>query len=123
MSWFKQLWQNSREKGQYYELQAQKYLQQQGLTPIERNYNCPYGELDVIMRDGDTLVFIEVKFRASSIKGGAMHALGKQKQQRLKRTIYHYLAAKQLKNQALRIDFVAITGDKAQQLNWIKNVF
>ena len=72
MSWFKQLWQNSREKGQYYELEAQKYLQQQGLIPIERNYNCPYGELDVIMRDGDTLVFIEVKFRSSNAKGGAI---------------------------------------------------
>ncbi|WP_394193795.1 YraN family protein [Pseudoalteromonas atlantica] len=123
MSWFKQLWQNSREKGQYYELEAQKYLQRQGLIPIERNYNCPYGELDVIMRDGDTLVFIEVKFRSSNAKGGAIHALGKQKQQRLKRTIYHYLAAKKLTNQPLRIDFVAITGDTSQQLNWIKNVF
>ncbi|KPH65087.1 hypothetical protein AMS58_07310 [Pseudoalteromonas porphyrae] len=123
MSWFKQLWQNSREKGQYYELQAQKYLEEQGLIAIERNYNCPYGELDVIMRDGDTLVFVEVKFRSSHIKGGALHALGKQKQQRLKRTIYHYLAFKKLSNQALRIDFVAITGEVPQQLNWIKNVF
>ena len=123
MSWFKQLWQNSREKGQYYELQAQKYLEEQGLIAIERNYNSPYGELDVIMRDGDTLVFVEVKFRSSHIKGGALHALGKQKQQRLKRTIYHYLAFKKLSNQALRIDFVAITGEVPQQLNWIKNVF
>ena len=123
MSWFKQLWQNSREKGQYYELQAQKYLEEQGLIAIERNYNCPYGELDVIMRDGDTLVFVEVKFRSSHIKGGALHAIGKQKQQRLKRTIYHYLAFKKLSNQALRIDFVAITGEVPQQLNWIKNVF
>ncbi|MBE0457138.1 YraN family protein [Pseudoalteromonas sp. KG3] len=123
MSWFKQLWQNSREKGQYYELEAQKYLVTQGLIPIERNYNCPYGELDVIMRDGNTLVFVEVKFRSNHVKGGALHALGKQKQERLKRTIYHYLAAKKLSDQAIRIDFVAITGEASQQLNWIKNVF
>ncbi|MBB1480608.1 YraN family protein [Pseudoalteromonas sp. SG41-2] len=123
MSWFKQLWQNSREKGQYYELQAQKYLVSQGLIPLERNYNCPYGELDVIMRDGNTLVFVEVKFRSSYVKGGAIHALGKQKQERLKRSIYHYLATKKLSDQAIRIDFVAITGDTSQKLNWIKNVF
>ncbi|BDF96416.1 MULTISPECIES: YraN family protein [Pseudoalteromonas] len=123
MSWFKQLWQNSREKGQYYEQEAQKYLVAQGLIPIECNYNCPYGELDVIMRDGNTLVFVEVKFRSSHVKGGALHALGKQKQARLKRSIYHYLAAKKLSDQAIRIDFVAITGEASQQLNWIKNVF
>ena len=75
------------------------------------------------MRDGNTLVFVEVKFRSSYVKGGAIHALGKQKQERLKRSIYHYLATKKLSDQAIRIDFVAITGGTSQQLNWIKNVF
>ncbi|MGO2477871.1 MAG: YraN family protein [Pseudoalteromonas sp.] len=124
MSWFKQLWHNSREKGQYYELQAQKYLISQGSTAIERNYNCQFGELDLIMRDGDKLVFVEVKFRENNARGGANYALSKQKQSRLRRTIYHYLAAKQLPTQSsMRIDYVAITGESAPQINWIKNVF
>ena len=123
MSWFKELWHNSREKGQYYELEAQKYLVTQGLTPIERNYYCPYGELDVIMKEGDTLVFIEVKFRKNNARGGANYALSPQKQARLKRSIYHYLAAKNLTNQALRIDYVAITGEASPNINWLKNVF
>ena len=123
MSWFKQLWQNSREKGQYYERQAQKYLEAQGLKAIERNYYCPYGELDVIMKDGDTLVFVEVKFRKNNIKGGANYALSPQKQAKLKRTIYHYLGAKNLKNQPLRNDYVAITGEPSLHINWLKNVF
>lgn len=123
MSWFKQLWHNSREKGQYYELQAQKYLVSHGLTAIERNYNCQFGELDLIMRDGEKLVFVEVKFRKNNARGGANYALSKQKQSRLRRTIYHYLAAKRLPTQSMRIDYVAITGESAPQINWIKNVF
>lgn len=123
MSWFKQLWHNSREKGQYYERQAEKYLISHGLTPIERNYYCQFGELDVIMKEGDTLVFVEVKFRKNNFKGGASYALSSQKQAKLKRTIYHYLAAKNLKNQSLRIDYVAITGEPTLQINWLKNVF
>lgn len=122
MSWFQQLWQNSREKGQYYEQQAEKYLKRQGLQAIERNYNCPYGELDLIMRDQQTLVFVEVKYRKNNHKGGANYALSKQKLQRLKKTIYHYLAAKKLTNQAIRLDYIAITGDQDNAFNWIKNL-
>ena len=59
MSWFKELWQNSREKGLYYEKQAESYLKQHGLKTIECNYLCQYGELDLIMREGNTLVFVE----------------------------------------------------------------
>ena len=46
-----------------------------------------------------------------------------QKQAKLKRTIYHYLGAKNLKNQPLRIDYVAITGEPSLHINWLKNVF
>ena len=123
MSWFKQLWQNSREKGLYYEHQAEQYLIQHGLKAIERNYLCKYGELDLIMRDGQTLVFVEVKFRKNALRGGANYALSKQKQQRLRRTISHYLAEKKISNQAMRIDYVAITGELNSTLYWFKNVY
>ncbi|MCG9709228.1 YraN family protein [Pseudoalteromonas shioyasakiensis] len=123
MSWFKQLWQNSREKGLYYEKQAEQYLIQRGLKTIERNYFCKYGELDLIMRDGQTLVFVEVKFRKNALRGGANYALSKLKQQRLRRTISHYLAEKKISNQLMRIDYVAITGELNSSLNWFKNVY
>lgn len=123
MSWFKQLWQNSREKGLYCEKQAEQYLIQHGLKTIERNYFCKYGELDLIMRDGQTLVFVEVKFRKNALRGGANYALSKLKQQRLRRTISHYLAEKKISNQLMRIDYVAITGELNSSLNWFKNVY
>ena len=123
MSWFKQLWQDSRGKGLYYEHQAEQYLIQHGLKAIERNYLCKYGELDLIMRDGQTLVFVEVKFRKNALRGGANYALSKQKQQRLRRTISHYLAEKKISHQAMRIDYVAITGELNSTLNWFKNIY
>ncbi len=123
MSWFNQLWQNSREKGLYYEKLAEQYLIQHGLKTIERNYFCKYGELDLIMRDGQTLVFVEVKFRKNALRGGANYALSKLKQQRLRRTISHYLAEKKISNQLMRIDYGAITGEPNSTLNWFKNVY
>ena len=74
------------------------------------------------MKHGDTLVFVEVKFRKNNARGGANYALGAQKQARLKRTIYHYLAAKNLTNQPIRVDYVAITGEGSGNINWIKSV-
>ena len=75
------------------------------------------------MRDGQTLVFVEVKFRKNALRGGANYALSKLKQQRLRRTISHYLAEKKISNQLMRIDYVAITGELNSSLNWFKNVY
>ena len=57
--------------GLHYERQAEKYLQQQGLNLILRNYQCKVGEIDLIMRDQKTLVFVEVRYRRSNHYGGA----------------------------------------------------
>ncbi|SFC54680.1 YraN family protein [Pseudoalteromonas denitrificans] len=123
MSWFKTIWRNSREKGQYYEIQAEGFLKQQGLKPIDRNYWCKLGEIDLIMQQKDTLVFIEVKYRKSALYGGALYALTQSKQKKLKKAIQFYIQQHQLQNSALRVDFVAINGQNPYQFNWIKNVF
>ncbi|QFU03702.1 hypothetical protein FIU82_01545 [Pseudoalteromonas sp. THAF3] len=122
MSWLPKAWRNNREKGQHFELLAQKYLTQQGLTPVARNYHCRYGELDLIMKEGQVWVFVEVKFRRHSSYGGALHALSHTKQQRLQRTIAHYVQQKGLAGCVLRADFVAIQGEKEPEFHWIKNV-
>ncbi len=120
---FKGLFNNTRSKGQHFESLAEDYLKQHGLVPVTRNYLCKYGEIDLIMRDGDTWVFVEVKFRKSSHFGGALNALSKTKLQRLKRSIYTYTAQQQIHNTQLRVDFVAIQGEQPPQINWIKNIF
>ncbi|MBQ4847050.1 YraN family protein [Pseudoalteromonas sp. MMG005] len=119
----KGLFSNSRDKGSYYERLAESYLQQRGLIPETNNYYCRYGEIDLIMRDNNTLVFIEVKYRKHTQFGGALSALSYKKQQRLKRSIYQYLTEQQLHNTQVRVDFVAIEGENPPNIQWIKSVF
>ncbi|KZN51339.1 YraN family protein [Pseudoalteromonas luteoviolacea] len=119
----KGIFNNTREKGSYFEEVAERYLQKQGLTPIARNYLCRHGEIDLIMKDAHTWVFVEVKYRKSLKFGGALNTLSQQKQQRLRRSIYQYMQDFTLHNVALRVDFVAIQGNSPHAIHWIKNVF
>ncbi|AZZ96915.1 YraN family protein [Pseudoalteromonas sp. R3] len=119
---FGNLFNHSREKGQHYERVAETFLNKQGLKSITRNYLCRYGEIDLIMKDGDTWVFIEVKFRRGGGFGGALQALSQSKLQKLRRSIYNYLQQSALHNVPLRIDFVAIQGDNNPDIQWIRNI-
>ncbi len=107
--------------GQFYEKQALKYLQKQGLRLIEANFNCRYGELDLIMADADVLVFVEVKFRQSRAYGGAVSAVSRSKQQKLIKTAQWFMQQHQLSNKPARFDVVAIEGEN--NIHWLKNAF
>ena len=100
------------------EARALAFLEQQGLTLVEKNFRCRAGELDLIMRDGQALVFIEVRSRKNQHFGGAAASVGPVKQQRLWRTASFYLL-KFPKPPVCRFDLVAIEGD---DLRWIKNI-
>ncbi|RZQ53102.1 YraN family protein [Pseudoalteromonas phenolica] len=118
----KGLFANTRAKGQHYEKFAEQYLQAQGLTAVEQNYYCQYGEIDLIMREQNTWVFVEVKYRGSSHFGGALSALSSKKLQKLQRSIFHYLTSKKLQNVPIRIDYIAIEGGSSDSIKWIKNI-
>jgi len=111
--------------GQKAEDAAALMLEQQGLTLIERNFSCKTGELDLIFKDKEQLVFVEVRFRKNQYFGGALASVTPAKQQKLQRAANYYLG--RWKNQpACRFDVVAMTLDTNQQLiceNWIKNAF
>ncbi len=121
MRWFGKIWKNSRDKGQHFERLAEKYLANEGLKPLARNVVNRYGEIDLIMLEGDCTVFIEVKYRRSASHGGARYALGVVKQRRLQRAVSCYVSEHCLANTPLRIDFVAIEGQALDQITWIKN--
>jgi putative endonuclease len=82
-----------RTRGASAERQAEQWLNRQGLDTVVRNYRCRQGEIDLIMRGGNTLVFVEVRLRASREYGGAPASVTARKQQRLVRAARHYLAA------------------------------
>ena len=69
------------------EKQACDYLMSQGLKWVESNYRCQLGEIDLIMRDKEYLVFVEVRARASRDFGGALESVGYRKQQKILKTI------------------------------------
>lgn len=97
-----------------------RYLITQGLKPVARNFHCRQGELDLIMKDGDTLAVIEVRYRKSDKYGSALESVTAQKQSRIIAATQFYLA--QHKSSCpIRFDVVAVSGDTS--VNWIKNAF
>ncbi|WP_333607266.1 YraN family protein [Arsukibacterium sp.] len=111
------------DKGEFYEQLALDYLQQQGLTLVTRNYQCKAGEIDLIMRQGPQLVFVEVKYRASNAFGGPLAAVTPAKQKKFVRTVRWYLQQHGGQQQACRIDVLAIEGHAPYQYLWLTNAF
>jgi len=113
---------SSTEKGSAAEQRAAAFLQQQKLTLLERNYRCRFGEIDLIMRENDTLVFVEVRMRSSERFGGAAASITATKQTRLIRAARHYLA-RQHDDLPCRFDAVLIFSERENDIEWIKNAF
>jgi len=117
---------SSTDKGQITESYAEQYLSKQGLRLIERNFHSRQGEIDLIMLDGETYVFIEVKYRKSKEFGGAIAAVSASKQKKIKHCVTFYLHQSDLNeyNTPCRIDVVALEGNIAQpDVTWLKNAF
>lgn len=101
---------------------AARYLQQQGLRLVTQNYRCRAGEIDLIMRDGDVLVFVEVRLRSNPSFGGAAASIDTRKQQRIIKTAQHYLATLP-SLPACRFDAVLLEDLQGLQAQWLKNAF
>lgn len=108
-------------RGRDAEARAEHYLKGQGLDIIARNYRCRYGEIDLIARDGATLVFVEVRARRSNAFGGAAASITATKRDKLRRTALHYLAALG-RSPRCRFDAVLLSGD-ADTVEWIRGAF
>jgi putative endonuclease len=99
---------------------AAEFLQRHGLTLMQTNYRCRFGEIDLILHDGQTLVFAEVRQRSRSDFGGAAASIDAHKQQRLILTAQHYLASLP-RLPPCRFD--ALLLDAAGAIEWVKNAF
>lgn len=102
---------------------AARYLQGQGLKLVERNFRCRFGEIDLIMREGRTLVFVEVRMRRSANFGGAAASITINKQAKLIKTAQHYLA-QHGGDPACRFDAVSLSAaETSAEIEWIKDAF
>ncbi|MDR0476902.1 MAG: YraN family protein [Desulfobulbaceae bacterium] len=103
---------------------AADFLRQRGHVIVERNYRNKFGEIDIITRDGDTLVFVEVKTRKSQRYGGAAAAVTAKKQRQITMVALEYMAS-QPRQTATRCDVVCVIIDTVGQiqLSLIENAF
>lgn len=101
---------------------AESFLRYHNLVLIQRNYRCRFGEIDLIMRDGTTLVFVEVRMRTNAAFGGAAASITSVKQGKLLRTARHYLASLKFEPPC-RFDAVLLSGHDGEDVEWIKNAF
>ena len=117
---------SSAKSGKDAELQALKYLQQQGLRLLAQNWLCKRGELDLVMLDGDTVVFVEVRYRKNTQWGGALGSIDARKRQKLILAAQYFLQSEsRWADSPCRFDVVAIDGaaGTAPLLNWLRNAF
>lgn len=103
---------------------ATKYLQNNSIIVIQRNFYCRFGEIDIIAKDKNELVFIEVKTRTTNKYGKPSEAVNLQKQKHLRKSIEYYLYSNKITNAKVRIDVMEIYLNKAKsKLNHIRNIY
>ena len=116
--------QGLKELGRRGEELAVHYLKKNGYRLIERNYICKMGEMDIIAKEKDTLVFIEVKARTSTAFGPPQLAVNPAKQRQLSKVALHFLKEKKIEDVKARFDVVAILlGKKGDEIELIKDAF
>ena len=117
---------STRQDGQKYEEMAAKYLKKHGLKLAHKNFHARGGEIDIIMTDGDILVFVEVRYRQTERHGKAVETVGSAKQKRLIHTATTYLC-KHYGNTwpSCRFDVIGLSRDFMGNLtyDWVKNAF
>ena len=113
------------KRGMAAEKQACRFLLDQGLELITRNYRCRLGEIDLIMRDGRGTVFVEVRYRGNRRFADGPETVDRRKQSKLVATAMHYLQSHPTAAAfPARFDVIAITPDGGEnRLQWIPNAF
>ena len=101
---------------------AAEFLVAQGLSIVERNFRCRRGEIDIIARDGDTLVFAEVRLRTRSDYGGAAASITARKRARMTAAALFYLGRRARTAPPCRFDALLLDGLHADRIEWLKDV-
>ena len=110
-----------KSRGREAETLAERYLLARGLTLVARNFRCRLGEIDLILRDGDTLVFAEVRLRGSQSHGGAAASVTPAKQARIAAAAGYYLAGQDAP--ACRFDVLLLDELDEARIQWLRGAF
>ena len=112
---------SQQQAGVIAEQQAARFLQQQGLHELKKNYHCRLGEIDLVMQDGATLVFVEVRQRRDVRFGDALESIDTRKQRRIRQAAEHYLLHHTWTGPC-RFDAIGINGVGAPP-DWVQDAF
>lgn len=111
----------SNNVGQEIEQLACQYLTRNGLKLIQKNVRCRLGEIDLIMLDGATVVFVEVRYRQTNSHGGPLESITEHKKNKIFRAAQYYLQTAHLVDKVpVRFDVLAVSGETPRQMTWIK---
>lgn len=117
---------NTTSRGLWAENLAFRHLRKQGLRPVTRNYACKGGEIDLIMRQGDIFVFVEVRYRRDESYGTALESIDWRKQQRILHCARLFQQAnKRVARSLCRFDIIVI-GENAEgkpDIQWLPDAF
>lgn len=109
------------EIGHLAEKKVCAFLEAKGLKLLMRNYHCAFGEIDLIMRDAQEIVFIEVRTRSTTVYGSAIESVTLTKQRKLIKTATHYLQKQRWFDKVqCRFDIIGISEGR---MEWIKDAF
>lgn len=117
---------NKNNAGLEAEKLAATFLANNGLMLVTKNYHCRYGEIDLVMKEANTLVFVEVRLRSNNQFGGASASITVQKQQKLIATAQHFLQAHDTvshNNTACRFDVILMNKTDLNNIEWLRNAF
>lgn len=114
----------SREIGSKMEHAARRFLEHEGLRFVEGNFHSRFGEIDLIMRDGEALVFVEVRHRRNQRSGTPAETVDRRKQLKLIRTAEYYLHRHPaFAQRPCRFDVIATSTQEGHIDRWIRNAF
>ena len=115
---------NPRERGEAAERLAENYLRERGLKLIERNFHSRKGEIDLVMRDGGHLIFVEVRFRRNDHFGSAAESITPTKQRRVIDAASYFLQCRrQWRDSPCRFDVQTVSGRSSEKIGWIQDAF
>ena len=111
--------------GAGWERLAERYLAHRGLSTLARNFHCRLGEIDLVMFDGETLVFVEVRYRRNAVHGSAAESVGVRKRLKIQRAAGIFLNRRPaLAERSCRFDVVGISGSRtAPRVEWLRGAF
>jgi putative endonuclease len=109
--------------GREAEAAALAFLRAKGLELVASNYRCRGGELDLVMHDGDTLVFVEVRYRSRGDYGGPIESIDRRKRRRLVTAARHFLQRHRWSERPCRFDVIGVVPQPGAPIEWLADAF